>query len=79
MSSTTAVTARCTACRSVRDSADLLIVSIEGAPRYCVCRPSFRPSTLSVSRAAPCFRDVGPASLERIELLSDFLARQEAT
>jgi len=76
MSSTTAVTARCTACREARDPADLLLVHVDGRPAYSVCRPSFRPPALSVYRSAQCFRDVGPASRERIELLSDYLARQ---
>lgn len=77
MSSTTATAARCTSCRELRDPADLLLVSVNGRPAYAVCRPAYRHRSDPVYRMVPCFRTVGSASRERIELLSSYLAKQE--
>ncbi len=71
MSSTTATTARCVVCTRVRDPRDLLLVYALDRPSHAVCRPSVSDE---------CFRRAtGPAAIEPIEVLADYLARQEAT
>lgn len=58
--------ARCTWCRERREAVDLMLVRVDGQPRYAVCRPSVGRSD--------CFRNgTGPRQRERIELLAEYL------
>ena len=65
MSSTTQDGAYCSACRVRRPAEALILVSpVDGRTPYCVCRASV---------SGPCFRSIGPASSERIQLLANYI------
>ncbi len=58
--------ARCTWCRTQHEAEDLMLVRVDGQPRFAVCRPS-------VGRDG-CFRNgTGPRAEQPIQPLADYL------